>query len=93
MSRASVTISAENTWSPKFHLAGDGAGWPRRALVCYSGGSTVTIRRYNAAGDAVIGQLAMTSTMSTVEVPISGMYDIGVATGGYVNETVITVEQ
>lgn len=93
MAKASISVSAENTWSAKFHLAGDGAGWPRRALVCYTGGSTVTIRRYNAAGDAVIGELAMTSKMSTVEVPISGLYDIGVATGDYVDETVITVEQ
>lgn len=52
MAKASLAVSAQNTWSDKFHLAGDGAGWPRRCLVCATrDDSTVTLRRYNAAGD------------------------------------------
>ena len=95
MSKASLAISAENTWSDKFHLAGDGAGWPRRCLVCATrDDSTVTLRRYNAAGDTVIASIDMDGTMTTVEVPLPGLYDVGVATGAYGGTALtITVEQ
>ena len=95
MAIASVSVSTENTFSAKFHLAGDGAGWARRCLVCATDpDSTVTLRRYNAAGDTVIASLDLGSVMEAVEVPVAGLYDIGVATGNYGGTALtITVEQ
>ena len=95
MAKASLAVSAENTWSDKFHLSGDGAGWGRRALVLATrDDSTVTLRRYNAAGDTVLASIDMDSAMTAVEVPVSGLYDVGVATGSYGGAAMtITVEQ
>lgn len=95
MAVASVTISAENTYSSKFHLAGDGAGWARRALICAaSDTSTVTLRRYASDGTTVIASLDLDSTMTAIEVPVAGTYDVGVATGNYGGTALtITVEQ
>lgn len=91
----SLAVSAENTFSDKFHLAGDGAGWARRALVCTtSDTSTVTLRRYGSDGTTVIAALTLSSVMEAVEVPVSGTYEVGVATGNYGGTAlVITVEQ
>lgn len=86
----SQTFSAENTFSDPFHLAGDGAGWPRRALINISGGSTVTVRRMN--GETVLSSLTLTKS-SAMEVPVQGDYVVGVATGDYVDAITITVEQ
>ena len=87
---ATISITAADQWSAKFSLAGDGAGWPRRALISITGGSTVTIRRYSGA--SVIQSSTMTRGQ-VLEVPVTGTYDIGVATGDYVDATTITVEQ
>lgn len=87
-----LSISAENTWSAKFDLGGDyslGRG-TARALISITGGSTVTIRRYSGA--SVIQSSTMTRGQ-VLEVPVTGTYDIGVATGDYVDATTITVEQ
>ena len=95
MSKVSLAVSAENTFSALFHLAGDGAGWGRRALVLATrDDSTVTLRRYNAAGDTVLASIDMDSVMTAVEVPVPGLYDVGVAAGNYGGTAlVITVEQ
>ena len=95
MPKASLTVEAENTFSEKFHLAGDGAGWGRRALICATADdSTVTLRRYNAAGDTVIASIDLGSVMEAVEVPVAGLYDVGVSTGNYGGTALtITVEQ
>jgi len=92
---SSVTISAQNTFSDKFSLAGDGAGWTRRALICLTrSDSTVTLRRYAADGVTVIASLTISSVMAAVEVPVSGLYDVGVATGNYGGTALtVTVEQ
>ena len=86
--KETLSVSAENTWSDKFDLNG-------RALVCAtSDDSTVTLRRYDAAGTVVIAALDLDSVMAAVEVPVAGMYDIGVATGNYGGTALtITVEQ
>lgn len=84
-------ITAENQWSATFQLQGDDAVMgKRRAQISIAGGSTVTARRYS--GSTVIQSLTMTRGM-VLEVPVTGTYDIGVATGDYVDATTITVEQ
>lgn len=95
MAIASVTVSAENTFSAKFHLSGDGAGWGRRCLICATrDDSTVTLRRYTSDGTTVIAALNLSSVMESVEVPVAGTYDVGVATGNYGGTALtITVEQ
>lgn len=90
MAKVSLSVSAQNTWSSPFHLAGDGAGWPRRALISIVGGSTVTIKRMS--GEAVLSSKTMMGSQ-VLETPVPGEYIIGVATGDYVDATVITVEQ
>lgn len=90
MAKVSLSVSAQDTWSSPFHLAGDGAGWPRRALISIVGGSTVTIKRMS--GENVLLSKTMTSS-SVLEVPVPGEYIVGVATGDYVDATTITVEQ
>jgi len=92
----SLAVSAQNTWSTKFQLQGDDGHLPgRRALICSTrDDSTVTLRRYGADGTTVIASIDMGSVMETVEVPVQGIYDIGVATGNYgAAEVTITVEQ
>ena len=95
MSKASLAVSAENTFSAKFTLDGDGAGWARRALICAtSDASTVTLRRYASDGTTVIASLDLDSVMTAVEIPVTGTYDVGVATGNYGGTALtITVEQ
>ena len=94
--KVSLPVSAQNTWSAQFELLGDAhyAGKPARALVSVVQGtadSTVTLRRYS--GSTVIQSLTMTKGQ-VVEVPVTGMYDIGVATGAFgTGEITITVEQ
>lgn len=92
----SLPVSAQNTWSPKFELLGDkhSPTSPARALISIvqgSANSTVTLRRYS--GSTVIQSLTMTAGQ-VLEVPVTGMYDIGVATGGFgTGACLITVEQ
>lgn len=89
-------ISAQNTWSDKFELQGDSGHIPtRRALICATrDDSTVTLRRYGADGTTVIASLDLGSVMEAVEIPVTGLYDIGVATGNYGGTALtITVEQ
>lgn len=97
MAKATVAITAENQFSDFFHLAGDGAGWPRRCLVGSSvldHGSTIILNRYNAAKDTIVAVTEITSSMEAVETPVPGPYKVGVPTGGYGStEFTITVEQ
>jgi hypothetical protein len=96
---ATKAISAENQWSDVFELQGDSGHIPsRRALVnATRDDSTVTLRRYAAATDAVdayLSSLDLDSTMSAVEIPVGGLYRVGVATGNYGGTALtITVEQ
>jgi hypothetical protein len=91
-------VSAQNTWSDKFELRGDShsRGLRGRCLVQIIQGSvnsTVTLRRYGPTG-AVVGTQTFTAATSVVEVPVNGLYDIGVATGGFGTGAItITVEQ
>lgn len=89
-----LAVAAQDTWSTSFQLQGDdsvpGKGLLRRALINISGGSTVTVRRMSGA--TVLSSKTMTST-SVLEVPVTGDYQVGVATGGFVDATTITVEQ
>ena len=93
-----LEVSAQNTFSAKFTLVGDYAlsrHEQRRALICATrDDSAVTLRRYGADGTTVIASLDLGSVMESVEVPVTGLYDIGVATGNYGAAAVtITVEQ
>lgn len=95
MAISSTAISAQNTFSKKFVLYGDGAVWARRCLICATrDDSTVTLRRYASDGTTVIASLDLGSVMEAVEVPVTGWYDVGVATGNYGGTALtITVEQ
>lgn len=90
-------VSAEDTWSDPFELRGDShnRGLHARALVCASADdSTVTLRRLAGDKSTVLARLELSSTMETVEVPVTGWYDVGVAVGAYGGTAfVITVEQ
>ena len=56
--------------------------------------STVALRRYASDGTTVIASLDLDSVMTAVEIPVTGTYDVGVATGNYGSTPlVITVEQ
>ena len=95
--KTSKSITAENQWSTKFELLGDAhsSTKPARAMVCStSDASTVTLRRYASDGTTVIASLDLDSVMTAVEAPVTGTYDVGVATGNYGGTAlVITVEQ
>lgn len=86
-------VTAQNQFSDQFELLGDkhnsGLG-PARAQVWITGGSTVTIRRHISA--TVVPTLTLTKSQ-VFEVPATGMYSIGVATGDFVSGTTIVVEQ
>jgi len=93
-----LPVSAQNTWSTKFQLQGDDGHLPgRRALVSIVQGtenSTVTLRRYGADGTTVISTQTFTASTNVVEIPVQGLYDVGVATGGFGTGAItITVEQ
>lgn len=92
-----LAVSAENTWSAKFALGGDYTlgRETSRALICAtSDASIVTLRRYSADGTTVIASLTLDSVMTAVEIPATGIYDVGVATGNYGGAALtITVEQ
>jgi len=89
---ATKSISAEDQWSDVFYLAGDGAGWQRRALISISGGSTVTIQHIDSDKTTVLGSKTLTES-SVLEVPVGGNYKVGCATGDYVDATTVVVEQ
>ena len=95
--KTSKSITAENQWSTKFELLGDAhaSTKPARALICAtSDASTVTLRRYASDGTTVIASLDLDSVMTAVEIPVTGTYDVGVATGNYGGTALtITVEQ
>ena len=95
--KTSKSITAENQWSTKFELLGDAhaATKPARALVCATSDvSTVTLRRYASDGTTVIASLDLDSVMTAVEIPVTGLYDVGVGTGNYGGTALtITVEQ
>lgn len=83
------TITAENTFSPKFSATGD----MEVNLVQGSGGdSTVTLRKYNPNDKTTVIRLLELTESQVIEVAANGWFDIGVATGGYVGDVLITVE-
>lgn len=95
--REYLAVSAQNTWSPKFELLGDRhfGGLPGRALLSIVQGSvasTVSLRRYDLDG-AVI-QITTYTAGAVIEVPVTGKYDVGVATGGFGTGAItVVVEQ
>ena len=88
----SLAVEAQDTWSPQFELLGDRQNRvnPSRSMIWITGGSTVTLRRHVSA--TIVPTITLTKSQ-VLEVPATGMYSIGVATGDYVNATTITVEQ
>ena len=82
------TAAAQNSFSGKFPLNAT------PARVSFTGTSTVLIRLYALAdGTTVTGTLEIVNGISEFTPILRGLFDIGVPTGGYVDETVITVEQ
>lgn len=91
--QVSLAVEAQNTWSDQFELLGDKHSpviGPARAMIWITGGSTVTLRRHISA--SIVPTIELTESQ-VFEVPATGMYSIGVATGDYVDATTITVEQ
>lgn len=90
--KVTKAVTAQNQFSDPFDLLGDkhSSVHPARALISIVGGSTVTLRRYS--GSTIIQTVTMTKGQ-VLEVPVTGTYTIGVATGDYVDATTITVEQ
>lgn len=93
----SKAITAENQWSDPFELRGDShsRGLHARALVCSTDAdSIVSIYRCTQAGVAISDVLDLGSVMEAIEVPVTGWYKVGVATGAYGGTALtITVEQ
>lgn len=92
-------VSAEDTWSDPFELRGDSHNRGQRArallqIVQGSVASTVSLRRYGTDGTTVTSTQTFTDTYNAIEVPVTGIYDVGVATGGFGTGAItITVEQ
>lgn len=90
-------ITAQNQWSAVFELLGDAHARtkPARALIAATrDDSTVTVQRLAADQSTVVAQLDLDSTMVALEVPVTGYYRVGVATGSYGGTALtITVEQ
>ena len=90
-------ITAQNQWSAVFELLGDthARTKPARALIAANrDDSTVTVQRLAADQSTVVAQLDLESTMVALEVPVTGYYRVGVATGNYGGTALtITVEQ
>lgn len=89
-------ITAQNQWSDPFELRGDShnRGLLSRALVlCSTGANTVTLQRLAGDKSTVTAALELGSVMEAVEVPVTGWYRIGVATGDFVSNETLTVEQ
>ena len=90
-------VSAEDTWSDPFELRGDShyRGLLARALILSSDAdSTVTVQRLAADQSTPVAELDLDSTMVALEVPVTGYYRVGVATGNYGGTAMtITVEQ
>lgn len=90
-------ITAQNQWSDPFELLGDvhARTKPARALIAATrDDSTVTVQRLAADQSTVVGALDLDSTMVALEVPVTGWYRVGVATGNYGGTALtITVEQ
>lgn len=96
---ASKAISAGNQWSDVFELQGDSGHMPCRSAMVNAtrDDSTVTLRRYAAATDAVdayLSSLDLGGVMQDIRVSVTGYYRVGVATGNYGGTALtITVEQ
>lgn len=90
-------ITAQDQWSAVFELLGDvhARTKPARALIAATrDDSTVTVQRLAADQSTVVGALDLDSTMVALEVPVTGWYKVGVATGAYGGTPLtITVEQ
>ena len=95
--QVSLAVAAENTWSAAFELLGDTHARtnPARALISATrDDSTVTIQRLAGDKSTVVASLDLDSVMASLEVPVTGWYRVGVATGNYGGTPLtITVEQ
>lgn len=96
--RVQLSAAEQNTWSAKFQLQGDdavmGARRAQVSIVQGSADSTVTLRRYDPDAPTVVIQALTMTKGQVVEVVVNGLYDIGVATGGFgTGACLITVEQ
>ena len=82
------TAAAENSYSGKFSLTAT------PARISFTGASSVVIRMYSLVdGTTIIGILELASTITELNPVLRGLFDIGVPTDGFVDSTVIIVEQ
>ena len=82
------TALAQNSYSAKFALDS------RLAKISFTGNSTVEIKSYSPVdGNTLLGTLEVESPISEFSPVVKGLFTVGVPTGGFVDTTVITVEQ
>lgn len=95
MTRAQLTISAQNTWystaNGKIKIEG---GRPFKVCIVQgSADSTVTLREYDVDGTTLIDSQTMTESQ-IVESVDGAQYDFGVATGDFgTGAVLVTVRQ
>ena len=91
MIRVSLSVTAQNTFSPKFLVEG---GKPFKvSIVQGTTDSTVTVREYDVDGTTVIDTQTMTAS-KIIDTADGAYYDVGVATGDFGSGTcLITVRQ
>ena len=82
------TASAQNSYSAKFPLGA------RPAKISFTGTSTVEIKSYSPVdGTTLLGTVEVENPISEFFPVVKGLFTVGVPTGGFVDATVITVEQ
>lgn len=82
------TASAQNSYSAKFALDA------RPVKISFTGTSAVEIKSYSPVdGTTLLGTLEVENPISEFSPVVKGLFTVGVPTGGFVDETVITVEQ
>ena len=83
------TLTAQNTYSPKFVALG-----PMEVNIVQGtgGDSTVVIRKYNPNDKTTVTREMTMTESQLVEVAAPGWFDVGIPVGGYVDSVLITVE-
>ena len=84
-----LSVTAENQWTGKFKIDSG------TALISISveDGSSISVVRYDPEdGTTTINTKKITKSQ-VLENPSKGLYNIGCATGDYVSNCVVTVEQ
>ena len=84
-----LSVTAQNQWSAAFKVE------KGTALISLSveDGSSISIIRYDPANGTTAINTKKITKSQVLENPAKGLYKIGCATGDYVSNCVVTVEQ